>query len=67
MSKYEEDNDLESHVIVEYMDRKHEITLDILRLLKDLGFPSHELETYTKVHGIGQVMKSTTDSKSKKL
>ena len=54
MFRYEEEHDLESNVIVAYMDRKHEIIIDILRLLKDLGFPSDELELYVKKHGIGK-------------
>ena len=69
MFKYEEENDLESNVIVAYMDRKHEIILDILRLLKELGFPSDELEKYVNKHGIGQVSKIThteTSTKSKR-
>ena len=54
MFRYEEDNDLDSNVIVCYMDRKHDIMLDILRLLKELGLPHDELEKYVEKHGIGK-------------
>ena len=53
MYRFEEENDLSSDLIVAYIDRKHEITLDILRLLKELGLPHNELEIYVKKHGIG--------------
>ena len=57
MFRYEEDNELDSNVIVAYMDRKHEIILDILRLLKELGLPYDELEKYVEKHGIGKFQK----------
>ena len=47
------------------MDRKHEIILDIFRLLKELGLPSTELETYIKSHGIGQVAMLADESINK--
>lgn len=67
MYRYEEEHDLTEDLIVAYIDRKHEITLDILRLLKELGLPSAELEKYVKNHGLGQVKKlTTTDTKPKR-
>lgn len=64
MSLYEENNDLTTEVIVAYMERKHEIIIDIARLLKELGLPSTELDTYIKVHGIGNIPKITEGIKS---
>ena len=41
--RYEEANGLDMELIVEYMNKKHECILDILRLLKELGMPFYEL------------------------
>ena len=65
MSLYEENNDLTTEVIVAYMERKHEIIIDIARLLQELGLPSIELDSYIKVHGIGNAPKIITESSIK--
>ena len=43
---------MENHMIVEYMNRKYEVILDIQRLLLFLGMPTAYLTRYIKEHGI---------------
>ena len=51
--RYEEANELDYSLIMEYMTKKHECILDICRLLKELGMPYVELQEFCEEKGIG--------------
>ena len=58
---YDQMNELGNEVIYDYMQRKHDCFLDILKLLKQLGFPYDNLQTYCEDMAIGQLPKKYQD------
>ena len=58
---FEADNDLSEEAAEEYQARKRDCILDILRLIKELGFPSNNLQQYVtdnKIKAPGEILET---------